>query len=167
MTPNPTYDNAILTPDDLEVTPDNETVTQLGENRYVVRSESNSSSDLESPSLPSPDGERGLETEAAGERTRQRADIGLEADGGLEFGTDSNGSDATREPDEWLAAASEPHGVEITLKTDGEIAHHRATSHDVREVFADLLTWYAGQLDDDMSPTDALQVLLATTDLEA
>ncbi|UTF53784.1 DUF7500 family protein [Natronosalvus rutilus] len=166
MTSNPTHDDAILTPDDLEVTPDNETVKQLGENRYVVRSESNLSSDLESPSLPSPDGERGLETETAGERTRQRAGIGLESDGGLEFGTGSNGSDAN-EPDEWLATASEPHGVEITLKTDGEIAHHRATSHDVREVFADLLTWYAGQLDDGISPADALQVLLATTDLEA
>ncbi|WP_312909760.1 DUF7500 family protein [Natronosalvus caseinilyticus] len=165
MTPNPTHDNAILTPDDLEVTPDSETVEQLGENRYVVRSESNSSSDLE-PTLPSPYDGTDLETEAAGERTRQPVDIGLESDGGLEFGTGSNGSDVN-EPDEWLAAASEPHGVEITLKTDGEIAHHRATSHDVREVFADLLTWYAGQLDDDMSPTDALQVLLATTDLEA
>ncbi|WP_425607546.1 hypothetical protein [Natrinema zhouii] len=28
----------------------------------------------------------------------------------------------------------------MTLKTDGEIAHHHATSHDVREVFVDLLT---------------------------
>ena len=46
------------------------------------------------------------------------------------------------------------------------MAHHRVTSHDVREVFADLLTWYASQLDDDLSPTEALRVLLATTDLE-
>ncbi|MDF9744653.1 DUF7500 family protein [Natrinema salsiterrestre] len=65
-----------------------------------------------------------------------------------------------------LADASEPHGVDITLKTDGEIAHHRATSHDVREVFVDLLTWYAGQLDDDMSPSEALQVMLAASDLD-
>ncbi len=52
------------------------------------------------------------------------------------------------------------------MKTDGEIAHHRATSNDVREVFVDLLTWYAGQLDDDMSPSEALQVMLAASDLE-
>ncbi|WP_226004251.1 DUF7500 family protein [Natrinema salinisoli] len=65
-----------------------------------------------------------------------------------------------------LADASEPHGVDITLKTDGEIAHHHATSHDVREVFVDLLTWYAGQLDDDMSPSEALQVMLAASDLD-
>jgi len=30
----------------------------------------------------------------------------------------------------------------------------------------DLLTWYAGQLDDDMSPSEALQVMLAASDLE-
>ena len=65
-----------------------------------------------------------------------------------------------------LAAVPEPHGIDITLKTDGEVAHHRVTSHDVREVFAEMLTWYASQLDDDMSPADALQVMLATTDLE-
>ncbi|QLK27529.1 hypothetical protein HYG81_07985 [Natrinema zhouii] len=65
-----------------------------------------------------------------------------------------------------LTDAAEPHGVDITLKTDGEIAHHHATSHDVREVFVDLLTWYASQLDDDMSPSEALQVMLAASDLE-
>jgi len=46
-------------------------------------------------------------------------------------------------------------GVDITLKTDGVVAHHSAASHDVRDVFVDLLTWYAGQLDDDMSPSGA------------
>ncbi|SER19696.1 DUF7500 family protein [Natrinema salaciae] len=65
-----------------------------------------------------------------------------------------------------LADAPEPHGVDIALKTDGEIARHRATSHDVREVFVDLLTWYAGQLDDDLSPSEALRVMLAASDLD-
>ena len=29
-----------------------------------------------------------------------------------------------------------------------------------------MLTWYASQLDEDLSPTEALQVMLTTTDLE-
>ncbi|NUB89725.1 hypothetical protein HT576_01570 [Haloterrigena sp. SYSU A121-1] len=161
MTPDTTRDDALLTPDDLEVTPDNETVEQLDENRYVVLSES--SSDLDS--LPSPSLDGDIEAAAAGERTRQPADSGLESDGELEFGSDGSDAD-THESDDRLTAASEPHGVDITLKTDGEIAHHRATSHDVREVFVDLLTWYAGQLDDDMTPSEALQVMLAASDLE-
>ncbi|WP_425499796.1 DUF7500 family protein [Natrinema caseinilyticum] len=33
-------------------------------------------------------------------------------------------------------------------------------------MFVDLLTWYAGQLDDDLSPSEALRVMLVTSDLE-
>lgn len=65
-----------------------------------------------------------------------------------------------------LADVSDPHGVDITLKTDGEIGHFRTTSKDVREVFAEMLTWYTEQLDEDRSPLEALEVLLATTELE-
>ncbi|MFP8957811.1 hypothetical protein ACLI4Y_13885 [Natrialbaceae archaeon A-CW3] len=163
MTPDPTHDDAILTPDDLEVTPDNETVTQLGENRYVVRSDSDSSNTDLLEGLPTPGAVDLEDAGSAGERTR-----GVVSDDPAAVGLKAGDDDAGTQRDEAsLAAASEPHGVEITLKTDGELAHHRATSHDVREVFADLLTWYASQLDDEMSPTEALQVLLATTDLEA
>ncbi|MGQ3411285.1 DUF7500 family protein [Natrinema sp. LN54] len=82
------------------------------------------------------------------------------ADAPTERSVDARGDGGT------LADAPEPHGVDISLKTDGAVAHHRATSHDVREVFVDLLTWYAGQLDEDMSPSEALQVMLAASDLE-
>ena len=77
-------------------------------------------------------------------------------------------TDAVDEPttEGSLAVADEPHGVDLTLKTDGELAYFQTTSHDVREVFADMLSWYASQLDDDLSPTETLRVLLATTDLE-
>ena len=70
-------------------------------------------------------------------------------------------------PADTLEAAAEPHGIDVTLKTDGELAHLQTTSNDVREVFSEMLTWYADQLDDDCTPAEALQVLLATTNLEA
>ncbi|MCU4974303.1 hypothetical protein OB955_16375 [Halobacteria archaeon AArc-m2/3/4] len=66
-----------------------------------------------------------------------------------------------------LESTSDPHGIDVTLKTDGELAHLQTTSKDVREVFAEMLTWYADQLDDDLSPAQVLEVMLATTDLEA
>ncbi|WP_254808138.1 DUF7500 family protein [Natronosalvus amylolyticus] len=160
MTPDPTHDDSILTPDDLEVTPDNETVTQLDENRYVVRSDS--STDLEKLRIPMPDQFDAVDDD---ERTRQPpTESSSNADGPLETVDDDPAAAAGGTAE--LAAASEAHGVDITLKTDGELAHFRTDSNDVREVFAEMLTWYASQLDDDMSPTDALQVLLATTDLE-
>ncbi|MFP8889791.1 hypothetical protein ACLI4U_08460 [Natrialbaceae archaeon A-CW2] len=160
MTPDPTPDDGVLTPDELQVPVDNETVSQLDENRYVVRAESdNTPESLEHLPMPEP-----LE---AAERTRQE----LSDDASLEDGPDpledvDDDPAATAGGAAALAAASEAHGVDITLKTDGELAHFRTDSNDVREVFAEMLTWYAGQFDDDMSPTDALQVLLATTDLE-
>ncbi|MCU4743802.1 DUF7500 family protein [Natronoglomus mannanivorans] len=66
-----------------------------------------------------------------------------------------------------LESSPDPHGIDVTLKTDGELAHLQTTSRDVREVFAEMLTWYADQLDDDLSPAQVLKVMLATTDLEA
>ena len=136
MTPDPTHDDGILTPDELQL--ENDQVDPIGENRYLVRS----------------DGETAAADPAAGVTTitSDSSPTHLESDHA------QSASD--------LADAPEPHGVEITLKTDGELAHHRATSHDVREVFVDLLTWYAGQLDDEMSPSEALQVMLTASDLE-
>ncbi|WP_394738992.1 DUF7500 family protein [Natronococcus roseus] len=66
-----------------------------------------------------------------------------------------------------LADAPEPHAVDIALKVDGEVARHRAASSDVREVFAELLTWYATQLDDDLSPEATLRLMLEHADLDS
>ena len=78
--------------------------------------------------------------------------------GGVERSSAEIGSD--------LADAPEPHAVDIALKVDGEVARHRAASSDVREVFAELLTWYATQLDDDLSPEATLRLMLEHADLE-
>ncbi|WP_254762000.1 DUF7500 family protein [Natrinema marinum] len=141
------HDDGVLVPDDLRLEDDR--VDELGENRFLVRSEESgpnrtaNSAALEAAATP-PAGDR-----PAGDGRGEGDDHAR-----------------THRADHALADASEPHGVDITLKTDGELAHHRATSNDVREVFVDLLTWYAGQLDDDMSPSEALQVMLAASDLE-
>ncbi|NUC74444.1 hypothetical protein HTZ84_19455 [Haloterrigena sp. SYSU A558-1] len=142
MTPEPTQDDSVLTPDELQLNDD--TVADLGENRYLVRSD-------ESP---------------AADAVTGTADAASTDDSSRLTQLESESSDHAHDPRERLSDASEPHGVDITLKTDGEIAHHRAASHDVREVFVDLLTWYASQLDDDMTPSEALQVMLAASDLE-
>ena len=144
MTPDPTQDDGVLTPDELQLDDDN--VADLGENRYLVRSDGSTAAEAAT---------------GAADATITGSD-----DSSHLTRPESEPSDHARETQQWLADASEPHGVDIALKTDGEIAHHRATSHDVREVFVDLLTWYAGQLDDDMSPSEALQVMLAASDLE-
>ena len=136
MSSDPADDDGVLTPDELQRALDDEGVDQLGENRYLVRPEESSA---DAPAAaPSP-----------GDALTR--DDPLAAASGAEAA---------------LEAADEPHGVDITLKTDGELARTRVTSTDVREVFAEMLTWYASQLDDDLSPTEALQVMLATTDLE-
>lgn len=148
MTTDSLEDDGVLAPDELQL--DDDRVAELGENRFLVRPEGSGS------------------TRAAMSGALEAADVPLTDDGSAE-GAHSETDDHTRTHhahDLALADADEPHGVDITLKTDGEIAHHRATSHDVREVFVDLLTWYAGQLDDDMSPSEALQVMLAASDLE-
>ena len=149
MTPDPLeHDDGILAPDELQLEDDH--VDPLGENRYLVRSEGSGSKRAEtSGALEAADAPITDDASAGGADTHTEAD------------------DHTHHAhDRTLADAPEPHGVDIALKTDEEIAHHRATSHDVREVFVDLLTWYANQLDDDLSPSEALQIMLAASDLE-
>jgi len=65
-----------------------------------------------------------------------------------------------------LEDAPEPHGIDVRLKSDGEVTEYRMTSTDVREVFVDVLEWYAAQLDEDLSADEVLQVMLATSELD-
>ncbi|MFU8867503.1 hypothetical protein [Natronococcus sp.] len=121
------YDEGVLTPEELSL--ERDSVDDLGENRFLVRSEGDDSSESSSAVL----------TDGRGERS--------------EIGSD-------------LADVPQPHAVDIALKVDGEVARHRASSSDVREVFAELLTWYATQLDDDLSPEATLRLMLEHADLE-
>ncbi|ELY61428.1 hypothetical protein C491_01182 [Natronococcus amylolyticus DSM 10524] len=121
------YDEGVLTPEELSL--ERDTVDDLGENRFLVRSEGDDSSA-----------------------------VLTDGRGGVERSSSEIGSD--------LADTPQPHAVDIALKVDGEVARHRASSSDVREVFAELLTWYATQLDDDLSPEATLRLMLEHADLE-
>ncbi|MDG5758805.1 hypothetical protein QA600_05565 [Natronococcus sp. A-GB1] len=121
-------DEGVLTPEELSLETD--AVDDLGENRFLVRSEGDDPS-----SAVLTDGRGGVE--------RSSAEIGS-----------------------GLADTPQPHAVDIALKVDGEVARHRASSNDVREVFAELLTWYATQLDDELSPEATLRLMLEHADLE-
>lgn len=144
MTPDRTQDDGVLTPEELQLEDDR--VDELGDNRYLVRpDDSNAANALaasEDPTITTPTDSSHLTQ------------------------LESGASGGEREASDRLADAAAPHGVDIALKTDGEVAEYRATSHDVREVFVDLLTWYADQLDDDLSPEEALQVMLTASDLD-
>ena len=157
MTPDPSRDDGVLEPEDLEIEPDGERVDRIDEHRFVVRPDADeASSERNGP---------------ADDTVGSADDTVGSADDTVDSADDTVGSgevDDAVDPSTALSLAesSAPHGVEITLKTDGELASHRVTSHDVREVFSELLAWYARQLDDDLSPTETLRVLLAPTDLE-
>ncbi|WP_207591442.1 DUF7500 family protein [Halomontanus rarus] len=214
MTPDSTQDadDGVLTPDDLRL--DDDRVDELGDNRYLVRSEGSAaaSDPAVSETLPAVDMNANTNANAGGGKPVDAdtsssnvsvnpfdfplADAGVNVDGDADRGlesvpgsresdtaAESSGPERTREPhgpeitpephgpdptsEHPLESTTDPHGIDITLKTDGELAHLQTTSKDVREVFAEMLTWYADQLDDDLSPAQVLEVMLATTDLEA
>lgn len=131
MTEDGPRDEGVLTPEELAL--EHDSVAELGENRFLVRSEGDGAD--ASPGRALPDGRGG--TDRANPRV----------------------GDA-------LADTPHPHAVDVALKVDGEVARHRASSNDVREVFAELLTWYATQLDEDLSPEETLRLMLEHADLE-
>lgn len=75
-------------------------------------------------------------------------------------------TDGSPSPTEALAASSAGFGVDVTVKTEGGVSRRRVTSNDVREVFTEMLKWYALQLDSDSDPAETLSVLRAASALE-
>lgn len=131
--------NGPLTPD--ELAQEDERIEVLEENRYLVRPERPSRSD-ELEAIPD-DLKAEFNTEV------------IEGDPESDSGEPAS-----------LEDVPEPHGIDVTLKTDGEIREYHSSATDVREVFVDFLEWYAQQLDDDLSAEEVLQVMLATSDLD-
>ncbi|ELZ11992.1 hypothetical protein C479_06087 [Halovivax asiaticus JCM 14624] len=168
-------DDGVLDPDELTLDPDQ--VDRLDDNRFVVRADDSpeqllgdsGASGMDAAGTgdgPGVDG-AGLGTPTSDRKRSQTTPDPL-ADASHESGgTDrADASEEPREPTDVLAAHDAPHGVDISLKTDGEVARFQSTSHDIREVFADMMAWYATQLDEDVTPMEALEVLIATTDLD-
>lgn len=161
MNSDPIEDDGVLSPEELQLEDDR--VRELEGNRYVVQSDG--SADASATGDASATDTASSAAAAAGDVPA--TDDRTAAGGRVAHADDSAHADAAASATaDALANAPEPHGIDVTLKTDGEIARHRGTSHDVREVFVDLLEWYADQLDDDLSAAEALEVMLATSDLE-
>lgn len=140
MKDNPA-DNGPLTPDDLAE--EDERIEVLEENRYLVRPERPLRSD-ELEAVPDD-----LKAQLSGEVVEVEPELEDES-----------------EDLPALEDVPDPHGIDVTLKTDGEVTEYRQTSPDVREVFVEFLEWYAEQLDEDLSAEEVLQVMLATSDLD-
>src|SRR6056297_3211562 len=132
-------DDGVLNPDDLQLDPDH--VERIEDNRFIVTS-GDSDDRPTGGDMPSP------------------------LDSGASAPEPDPAGSSEVDPTDALAADPAPHGVDISLKTDGEVARHRNTSADIREVFAEMMAWYAAQLDEDATPMEALEVLVATTDLD-
>ncbi|WP_247731202.1 DUF7500 family protein [Halovivax limisalsi] len=163
MTPDRT-DDGVLEPEDLTLDPEH--VDRIDDNRFVVKpDESGEPTRASDPSTALGPAEtvRVPDDEPSGQTTQTDLTSAFDDE-------HSGQSDATQarepSPTDVLAADPAPHGVDISLKTDGEVARHRGTSSDIREVFADMMAWYASQLDEEVTPMQALEVLVATTDLD-
>ncbi|WP_254861901.1 DUF7500 family protein [Halovivax gelatinilyticus] len=156
MTPD--TDDGVLDPEDLTLDP--ELVDRIEDNRFVVRPDDSKADRPTSLDRNGPD---------TAQITDDRPETLVDPPAGA---LDPDPTSATEsqprvlDPEVKLANEVSPHGVDITLKTDGEVARHRTTSNDIREVFADMMAWYANQLDEDLTPMEALEVLVAATDLE-
>ncbi|GAB3023156.1 DUF7500 family protein [Natronobiforma cellulositropha] len=165
-----TDEDGVLSPDELRL--DDERVDRLGENRYVIRPDRSETDTLEgTPDRGHSSLDDGFTTAIAAVGDVPATDESSAAIGASEPDVGGERSHAGAAPRHAGAVALEsvpdPHGIDVTLKTDGELAHLTVTSHDVREVFVELLSWYANQLDDDLTPAQALEVMLATCDLDA
>jgi hypothetical protein len=69
-------------------------------------------------------------------------------------------------PTDALAADDAGFGVDMAVKTDDGVSRRRVTSNDIREVFTEMLQWYALQLDAETDPAETLSLLRASSDLD-
>jgi hypothetical protein len=136
-------DDDALDPDELG--PDDEHVHPLGDGRFLVSTdpppESSPNSDGASLGTDAPpDGARGTDTARAppGEAT---AETGL---------CDLDGA----------------YALVALARTEGESGSFSVASDDVTEPFEALVRWYVGRVASDVSPEEALAVLLANSDLD-
>jgi hypothetical protein len=69
-------------------------------------------------------------------------------------------------PAETLAESEDGFGVDMAVKIDGGVSRHRVTSNDIREVFTEMLRWYAAELDDSTDPAETLRLLRSASELD-
>ena len=120
-----------------ELALDDEHVRQLDDDRYLVSTGGTASS-----------------SSSGGQARRARSDGGQVV------------TDGSPSPTEALAKSSAGFGVDLAVKTEAGVSRRRVTSNDIREVFTEMLRWYALQLDSDADPAETLAVLRAASALE-
>lgn len=127
----------VLSPDELALE-DDEHVRPIGDDRFIV-------STGEPEAAASPHG---------GRPHRPRSDGG-------QVMTDESPS-----PTDALAQSTAGFGVDLAVKTEAGVSRRRVTSNDIREVFTEMLRWYALQLDSESDPAETLAVLRAASELD-
>ena len=130
---DPERSGDVLSPDELALD-DDEHVRPLGDDRFLVSTGG------------------GAPSSSRGGRTRP-----TRSDGGQVV------TDGSPSPTEALAKSSAGFGVDLTVKTEAGVSRRRVTSNDIREVFTEMLRWYALQLDSNADPAETLAVLRAAS----
>jgi hypothetical protein len=120
-----------------ELALDDENVRSLGDDRFLVTTDGTAS------------------TPTDGGRARR-----TRSDGGQVV------TDGSPSPTDALAQSSAGFGVDLAVKTEAGVSRRRVTSNDIREVFTEMLRWYALQLDSESEPAETLAVLRAASELD-
>jgi len=136
--PSPGADDeeAALQPEDLDWTRD-ERVATIDEGRFVVATDSDGT-----PSADAGDADDDNESKPIDEVEQIRAEGARER---LAEHVDRVGAD---------------HGFSATAAIEDDVVQHEAFSNDMTQVFEELLTWYARNVDPDTPPEDVLGILL-------
>jgi len=150
-------DGPILSPEELKISED-EHVTQIDEDRFVVspnsRQQGNQSQQSQPVSNHQPEQNQPKQNQP--EQHRQSPDTQQSAQ--------ETGEVAREDVHEWLresfANGGSRYGFDVTAAFDGSISQRRMASNDVVTIFESLMLWYAQQVDNDTPVEEILGILL-------
>ena len=150
-------DGPILSPEELKISED-EHVTQIDEDRFVVspnsRQQGNQSQQSQPVSNHQPEQNQPKQNQP--KQHRQSPDTQQSAQ--------ETGEVAREDVHEWLresfANGGSRYGFDVTAAFDGSISQRRMASNDVVTIFESLMLWYAQQVDNDTPVEEILGILL-------
>jgi hypothetical protein len=128
--------DGVLSPEDLAIEAD-EHVRSIGDDRFLVSTGGGSSS-----------------RPPRGRPAEPRSDGGQVV------------TDRSPSPTEALAESDAGFGVDMAVKTGDGVSRRRVTSNDIREVFTEMLRWYAVCLDESADPAETLSYLRVASELD-
>ena len=150
-------DGPILSPEELKISED-EHVTQIDEDRFVVspnsRQQGNQSQQSQPVSNHQPEQNQPKQNQP--KQHRQSPDTQQSAQ--------ETGEVAREDVHEWLresfANGGSRYGFDVTAAFDGSISQRRMASNDVVTIFESLMLWYAQQVDNDTPVEEILGIIL-------